>query len=86
MPWALQPQLVWVESHRLATKEHDKYNDNNDKAMLTMTEMTATATTTAAMHGDGNHVDDEKSNNTGDDGVNDDSEEDSRWRQRQQRQ
>jgi hypothetical protein len=42
MPWAIQPWLVLVESLRLAAKEQDKYNNDVNKATLTMTETTAT--------------------------------------------
>ncbi len=44
----------------MAAKEHNKYDDNVDKATAMMTEMTALATMMAATHGNGNHVYDKK--------------------------
>jgi hypothetical protein len=67
----------------LAAKEHNKCNDNINEAALTMTEMMAMATTMAATHGDGNHVDDKKINNAGIDGDNNNGEEDSGQQQSQ---
>ena len=84
MPWVIQPQVVLVKFLRLAAKEHDKCNDNIDKATLTMTETTAKEPTTAATHGDGNHVDDKEGSNAGNNGNNNNGVEDSGRRRRRQ--
>ncbi len=53
----------------MATREHDKCDNDVNEATLTMTVTTAMATTTATTHGDGVHVNNKKATTLASTGI-----------------